>query len=258
VTSPDLTVAQRDAADGLWKAYQNGTPIPAERFTGLGFEDGLIIQANIFRRRLARGDHHVGWKVGLTSERARSMVGIDDRPFGHLMRLVDNGATLEAAEVNKATVEPEMCFTIGEAISGDHVDPASVPQRIKSVAAGYELNERRAIVGGDLAMLVADNLTNWAIVEGSGVSPDNVADIDATEVVMSCNGEERFRCISRDEVDNPYLSISRLAATLHRHGMSLEPGQKVITGAYVRYQVEPGQTWTADYSGIGRVEVSYR
>ena len=252
-----LNAAQSRATDALWEHYQQGSDLPHEAFENLGFSDGLAIQADIRRRRLANGAIQIGWKVGLTSDRARKQVGIDDRPFGHLMQKFDSGVSLLASSVNGATIEPEMCFTIGEAISGADVDPGSVPSRIEKVSAGYELNERRAVVGGNLAMLVADNLTNWAIVEGSGVAPDEVPDIDETEIVQYCNGEERFRCFHHQEVDNPFVSIARLAATLHRFDLGLEVGQKIITGAYTRYPAAPGENWVAEYSGIGRVETSY-
>jgi 2-keto-4-pentenoate hydratase len=252
-----MTPAQQAAADALWEAYETDGPLPQQLFEPLGYEDALAVQADILRRRLGRGDTQVGWKVGLTSDRARRLVGIDDRPFGHLMRLVPSGTTLRADAAKGATIEPELCFTAGVRIAGPDVDPADIPGMLTTAAAGYELNERRAVVGGDIALLVGDNLTNWAIVEGEGVPVAAVDDIDATRIVVSCNGEERFRCISSDEVDNPFLSIARLAATLDRHGLAIEAGHKIITGAYCRYDVEPGQTWSTHYSGLGRVEVSY-
>ena len=244
-------------ADALWEAYDTGGPLPLAAFEPLDFHDGLAVQADILRRRLDRGDTQIGWKVGLTSDRARKMVGIDDRPFGHLMRLIASGATIPADAAVGATIEPELCFTAAERITGADIAADEVRSKLATVAAGYELNERRAVVGGDIAALVGDNLTNWAIVEGEGAPTADVADIDATEIVVHCDGEERFRCRSNDEVDNPYLSISRLAATLDRYGLAIEPGHKIITGAYCRFDVEPGHTWTTHYSGLGRVEISY-
>ncbi len=252
-----LNKSQLGAADVLWDHYQRGVDLSEEAFTELDFTDGLAIQNELRQRRLESGAIQIGWKVGLTSDRARRQVGIDDRPFGHLMQRFDTGVSLPASSVNGATIEPEMCFTIGETISGPDVDPTTVPHCIERVAAGYELNERRAVVGGNLAMLVADNLTNWAIVEGTGVPIENVQDIDETEVVLYRNGEECFRCIHKEEVDNPFVSIARLAATLYRFDLQLEPGQKVITGAYTRHQIAADEQWLAEYSHIGQVETSY-
>ncbi|MEC7827398.1 MAG: hypothetical protein VX743_02350 [Actinomycetota bacterium] len=252
-----LNNSQLHAADVLWDYYQRGVNLSEEAFSNLDFSDGLAIQNEIRQRRIESGMTQIGWKVGLTSDRARKQVGIDDRPFGHLMQLFDSGLSLPASSVNGATIEPEMCFTIGETISGPDVDPAVVPRCLEKVAAGYELNERRAVVGGNLAMLVADNLTNWAVVEGTGVPVDDIQDIDDTEIVLYRNGEECFRCRHRHEVDNPFISIARLAATLHRFDLELKPGQKVITGAYTRHQVSADERWLAEYSNIGRVETNY-
>ena len=249
-----LNAAQLAAADALTAYLADGGEVPAAAFADLGFEDGLAIQCEMQRRAVAAGAAHAGWKVGLTSDRARTTVGIDDRPFGHVNRVLASPADIPSAKISKASIEPEMCFVIGERIAGDDVDPASVPTRISQACAGYEVNEARVAVGGNLAMLVADSLTNWAVVRGSGVDAPPAEELDRCTVTVSCDGEERFRCTAADEVDNPYLSIARLAATLHRHGMALEAGQCVITGAYARFRVAPGQRWTTHYSGIGTVE----
>ena len=255
VTPPrQLNPAQLAAADALSSFYANGGDVPTGAFADLGFEDGLGVQCEMQRRAVANGATQAGWKVGLTSDRARTAVGIDDRPFGHVNRVLESPASILSAEINKVSIEPEMCFVIGERIAGDDVDPASVPARISQVCAGYEVNEARVAVGGNLAMLVADNLTNWAIVRGAGVAAPAAEELDSCVVTVSCDGEERFSCTAADEVDNPYLSIARLGATLHRYGLALESGQSVITGAYARFRVETGQRWTTHYSGIGTVK----
>ena len=255
-TPRQLNPAQLAAADALTAYLADRGDAPTDAFADLGFEDGLAIQCELQRRAVAAGAVHAGWKVGLTSDRARTTVGIDDRPFGHVNRVLLSPADISSAEISKASIEPEMCFVIGERIEGDDVDPASVPGRISQVCAGYEVNEARVAVGGNLALLVADSLTNWAIVRGSGVSAPPAEALDRCTVTVACDGEERFSCTAADEVDNPYLSIARLAATLARHGLALEPGQSVITGAYARFRVEPGQRWTTAYSGIGDVEAT--
>jgi 2-keto-4-pentenoate hydratase len=47
--------------------------------------------------------------------------------------------------------------------------------------------------------------------------------------------------------------VSGLAA----HGRALEPGHKVITGAFARFDAAAGQRWRAVYDGIGEVEVTF-
>ena len=186
-----LNPAQLAAADALSSFYANGGDEPTGAFAGLGFEDGLGVQCEMQRRAVSEcALPKSGWKVGLTSDRARTAVGIDDRPFGHVNRVLESPASIPSAEINKVSIEPEMCFVIGERIAGDDVDPASVPARISQACAGYEVNEARVAVGGNLAMLVADNLTNWAIVRGSGVTAPAAEELDSCVVTVSCDGEE--------------------------------------------------------------------
>jgi hypothetical protein len=46
-----------------------------------------------------------------------------------------------------------------------------------------------------------------------------------------------------------------LLAELDRHGLGLEPGQKVITGALGRLDLAPGQRWRGSFERIGDVEI---
>ncbi|WP_419841017.1 2-keto-4-pentenoate hydratase [Candidatus Poriferisodalis sp.] len=254
MTAPLINAAQLAAAEALAAYLAGGGDAPTEIFAKLSFEDGLAIQCEMQRRAVAAGAIHVGWKVGLTSDRARIAVGVDERPFGHLNRVLASPAVIPSSEIRHASIEPELCFVIGDRIAGHDVDPAAVPARIAKVCAGFEINEARVTVGGCIALLVADNLTNWAAVQGSGALVPPATELDRCIVTVTCDGEERLACTAGDEVDNPYLSIACLAATLHRYGLALEPGQRVITGAYARFRVEAGQRWQARYAGIGDVE----
>ena len=70
-----LNASQLQAADVLWMHYEKGTDLQENAFKNLNFHDGLAIQTEIRRRRINRGETQIGWKVGLTSDRARQQVG---------------------------------------------------------------------------------------------------------------------------------------------------------------------------------------
>jgi 2-keto-4-pentenoate hydratase len=56
---------------------------------------------------------------------------------------------------------------------------------------------------------------------------------------------------------NPLNSIEWLAQKLGEYGRSLRPGDIVMTGSFVRqFPLHPGDAAIAEFSGIGRVEVS--
>ncbi|MFN0092325.1 MAG: 2-keto-4-pentenoate hydratase [Acidimicrobiales bacterium] len=249
--------------DELWTQAQAGDHFPAGLAGQLSLDQALDAQLGILDRKLAGGARLGGWKVGMTSSRARNAAGSGDvRPYGYILaeQVFTSGASLEAGRMRKGHIEPELCWTIGERLAGP-VEPDRLKAAIARVAAGYELNEnRRGSTRGDFPLLVADGLAQWGIVEGDGVDQPGTAagfDVNATHVRLLRNGETVAEHTSRDVLDDHWESLRRLVETLSAHGRALEPGQKVITGAFTRNPIAPGETWRAEYSGLGAVEVSF-
>lgn len=178
----------------LWADIQGGDHFPGWLAGRLDLRQALALQVRLLRRRLEAGEQLSGFKVGLTSERARRMLGADERPFGYLM--------------------------------------------------------------------ATDRMTQWGVVEGSGLAPTDLdRSLDDVRVRLWEGGEGadgddlRLDVRGGDEVDDHWSSIARLVAVLAEHGLALEAGHKVITGAMGRFDVAPGQRWRAVYDGVGDVEV---
>lgn len=245
----------------LWTDIQRGDHFPGWLAGQLDLESALAVQVRLLGEQQRSGERLSGWKVGLTSERARRALGSDTRPFGYLLasHTFRSGDHIDAAAIRHATIEPEFLFTVGRRLAGADLDPGEVRVSIDRVAAGFELNERRAgSARPDLALMAADRMTQWGIVEGGGVDPRDVGDLDPVQVRVSCDGVERLAVRGGDEVDDHWRSIARLVGALHRHGLALEPGQKVITGGLGRFDLAPGQRWRAEFDGVGVVEVVAR
>ncbi len=242
----------------LWASGQAGDHFPADLVGTLDYETGLAVQLGLLRRKLDSGEQLGGWKVGLTSPRARAMIGFDERPFGHILasRILGSGAEVSAALLTRGGVEPEMVFTFGQTLDAAEPTETQLRAAVSLVSAGFELNERRpgSATAFDFPLMVADGMAQWGIVVGEGTS--DVGDLGSVEVVMRCNGEERARHVSRDVLDSHWASLASLATLLHRHGYRIEAGHRVITGAFCRMDVQAGDRWTADYAGLGAVEVS--
>ncbi len=254
---PDLaTLVQR-----LWEARQKGDFCPAWLNGALTLDQALAVQLGLLERKLAGGEALGGWKIGLTSERARAALGVDARPFGHLLasRVFGSGAVLRAGNIARPSIEPELCFTVARRIAGDSLTREQILDSLELASAGFELNERRAgSARPDFCALVTDCLTQWGIVEGEGASPRAVPDLDGVRCYLYRDGEEVYAGVSRDELDPQLESLRRLVVGLAAHDRGLEPGQKVITGAFARFDAERGQSWRAVYEGLGEVEVSFK
>jgi 2-keto-4-pentenoate hydratase len=259
-----LSPAELDAlADRVWDAARAGDRFPAV-LAGISYEDGLALQVRLLRLHEREGAVLSGWKVGLTSARARDAFGgLDVRPFGYLdaAHTLSSGADVAVATIPKPAVETELCVTVGERIAGSGLTASAVRTRLSRVAAGYEINQRPpGTLTPDLAMGAVARMYNWGIVEGSGCDPGAV-DLNGVVVsmtVLDADGETlQLQERAADHVDDHYESIARLAAALDTVGLALEPGQKIITGAVGRFPARPGQTWRSEFSGVGSVEVRF-
>jgi 2-keto-4-pentenoate hydratase len=245
------------AADRLAGDIAGGDHFPPWLSERLDLHAALAVQVRLLRRSVEGGERLAGWKVGLTSERARRALGADARPFGYLLasHVFGSGAEIPASTIRHPSIEVEFLFTIDRPLRGADVTPAEARAVVGHVAAGYELNERRAGSSRpDLAAMATDRMAQWGIVEGDGVEPGDL-DLDEVVVRMWCDDDERVSARSGDEVDDHWASIARLAAELDRYGMGLEPGDKVITGALGRFDLHPGERWRASFDGIGDVSI---
>ena len=243
------------AAADLWDAAEVGDHAPDRWQARLTLDDALAIQLTNLGRRLRTGAELGGWKVGLTSPRARSALGADARPFGHILkaRIQNSGATLAADLMTEPHIEPELCFVFARPVD----DPSQLPVAVGSVHAGFELNENRpGSARGDFPLAVADNLSQWGIVVGDGANHASL-DLNSVAVELRCDGEVRYSGVSGDELDDHWASLARLVEVLGHHSRRIEAGHRVITGAFCRLPVRAGERWEATYAGLGSVAITF-
>ena len=243
--------------DDLYEARRNGTPpsridqIPSE------LDEALDLQLRVLNRFEAEGESLGGWKVGLTSGKARDRMGKDFRPFGYVLqsRIFRSGVTVPAGPIMDCHIEPELCLIIGSPLRGAEVDREHAKAAVRTVAPAFEINEIRVPPDKGHAPLLADGLAQWGIVVGPEV-PVREGLVDTT-VEFSCNGQVVETKTPGTTMDDPYLSLSRLCRLLHKFGLGLEPGQRVITGSFCHHAVTQAGIYTADFSDIGAVSVRF-
>ena len=247
--------------DTLYAARKEGraASIPSD---GLDLQKALELQLAVADRFIAEGDEIGGWKIGLTSSSSRDLMGEGVRPFGYVLgsRILSPDDEIPWKTVFRCAIEPELCLIMGSALHGK-VDSTEAKSAVRSVAAAFEINELR--VGGheaDRTALVADGLVNWGIVVGAEVPVKQFDGISGVAVELTRDGEIVARAKAGDdlEIDDPFLSLSRLATLLGEHGRGLEAGQPVITGKFAGpLPVEGPGSWTATFSRIGDVSVRF-
>jgi 2-keto-4-pentenoate hydratase len=227
----------------------------------LTLELALRAQLAVRNRKRALGGRQGGWKVGLTSERVRKRYGTDARPFGHIMAedIYESGGTVSLLRFPNASIEPELCFTIGTTLEGPGVTPAQARKAVAAVSPGFELNQNRAGGVKDFPLTVADNLSQWGIVAGPPLQPlPAKLDLAKMQVTLRRGKQVVAEAVGGPEtIDDHFLSLSILANTLAAYGEVLATGMRVITGSFAKLDVAAGETWTATFSGIGEVSIRF-
>lgn len=250
-----------EAADRIWDGYRRGEFFPPDLAGRLSFDEALRVQLDILERRLADGEQLAGWKIGLTSASVRAHFDTERQPFGHILKSGVISSPGEVALDELAVgcgVEPELCVTMGSDLRGPGVTAGEARAAVASIAPGMEINQKRSGGVTDFELSVADNLTQWAIVQGPASPVTHDFDSDALRVTMSCNGEARADVVGRDVIDDHFVSIATLANVLGEYGRRLEAGQRLITGSFSKHDVSRGEEWRAEFAGLGACSVRFR
>jgi len=248
---------QATVVDALYVARKNGEQPSGLAQVQLGLDEALELQLRVLRRFEAGGEKLGGWKVGLTSGKARDRMGKDFRPFGYVLRsrIFPSDSSAPVAKIMNCAVEPELCLIIGAPLRGDAVDAANAKAAVRAVAPAFEINQRRVQPNNGDALLLADGLAQWGIVVGPE-APVRDGLVDTT-VEFYCDEQLVETKTPGATMDDPYLSLSRLCRLLHKYGLGLEPGQPVITGSFCHHAVRRPGTYRAVFSGIGQVAVQF-
>ena len=250
-----------EAADRIWNGYRRSEFFPSELVGRLSFDEALRVQLDILERRLAGGERLAGWKIGLTSATVRTHFGTERQPFGHILEsgVISSPGEIALDELAVGCgVEPELCVTMGSDLRGPGVTADEARAAVASIAPGMEINQKRSGGVTDFELSVADNLTQWAIVQGPASPVTGDFDSDALRVTMSCNGGVRADVVGRDVIDDHFVSIATLANVLAEYGRRLEAGQRLITGSFSKHDVARGEEWRAEFAGLGACSARFR
>ena len=249
-----------EAAQRIWEGYRRGEYFPSELIGRLSFDEALRVQLDILDRRLAEGERLAGWKIGLTSATVRAHFGTERQPFGHILEsgVVQSPGTVALDDlVVGCGVEPELCVTMGSELRGPGVTADEARAAVAGIAPGMEINQKRSGGMTDFELSVADNLTQWAIVQGPSAPVTERFDSDSLHVTMSRNGEIRADVVGRDVIDDHFESIATLANVLGEYGRRLDAGQRLITGSFSKHDVSRGDEWRAEFAGLGACSVRF-
>lgn len=258
-----LTEEERNqAVEALLRANETKvqTTRPSALYPHIEFEDSYAISAEVARRTMAAGSKLIGYKVGLTSIAMRRSSKIDEPDYGYLYEhfLHPDGATLKHADYCVPRVELELAFILDKPLKGPGVNLLDVLRATEYVVPAIELIDTRVDEPRKIYDTIADNGAGAGIIlGGTPVRPHDV-DLRMVPGILYRNTEIEETGVSCGVMGHPANGVAWLANKLADLGVSLEPGQMLLAGSFVRpVWAAVGDTIRADFGSLGSLSLRF-
>ncbi|MFK3728863.1 2-keto-4-pentenoate hydratase [Streptomyces sp. NPDC088090] len=246
-------------AKALYEARATGRPVPpfTDDDPALDVHDGYAVQRELVAMLTAAGDRVVGYKAGLTSAPMQGLFGVDTPDYGPVLAstVYGDGATTPGGAFIAPKVEAEIVFRLGSPLRGPGVTVDEARSAVAEVMAGLEIVDSRIEDWRiRLADTVADLASNGAVVLGPPVVLPEDCDTRLIGMAFSRNGELVATGAGAAALGDPAAVVAWLANVLGEHGVTLEAGQLIMTGAlHAAVPMCPGDRFEAEFDRLGTV-----
>jgi len=229
-------------AERLDTAWRTRTPIPpiTESDGITSAETAYAIQAHWTDMRLARGEKIVGRKIGLTSKAIQQQLGVNEPDYGTLWQssyyeAANGRVEIPASDFLQPRIEGEVAFLIGKPLRGPNITLPDVLAAAEACAMGIEIVASRI---ADWRIKLADTIADNASYGGFTLGPWDTglreADLSALAMTIHHNGVLAAEGVGAAALGHPAISTAWLANKLSEFGVSLEPGDIVISGGITK------------------------
>ncbi len=256
------------AAD-LLQAEKTGQQIGllTQRHPEMIMDDAYAVQSAILQAKLAAGRRVIGWKIGLTSKAMQYALNIDIPDSGILFddMLFENGATVPAGRFIQPRIEAEIAFVMSSAVGGAGVTRDDIIAATDYVAPSIEILDTRIQridpeTGRARTVLdtISDNAANAGIVLGDARHNFDAYDLRWVGAITSRNNEVEETGLGAGVLNDPVESVVWLARRMAQYGQSIEPGQIILSGSFIRpVECPTGAKIHSDFGDFGSVSINF-
>jgi 2-oxo-hept-3-ene-1,7-dioate hydratase len=257
------------AASDLLAAETSGDQIGllTLRYPEMGMDDAYEIQNAIYRAKVDQGRRVIGWKIGLTSKAMQYALNIDIPDSGILFddMLFADGATVPIGRFIQPRIEAEIAFIMKEPLAGENITRQDVIAATDYVAPSIEILDTRiqrvdAATGKTRSVFdtISDNAANAGIVLGTQRHAVDAFDLRWVGAITSRNNEVEETGLGAGVLNDPVESVVWLARRMAQYGQSIEPGQIILSGSFIRpVECPAGTNIVADFADFGTVNISF-
>jgi len=237
------------------------------RHPEMGMDDAYAVQNAIYKQKLAEGRKVIGWKIGLTSKAMQYALNIDIPDSGILFddMAFENGATVPAGRFIQPRIEAEIAFVMKSPLGGNTVTRDDVIAATDYVAPSIEILDTRILrVDPDTGKsrtvfdTISDNAANAGIVLGNETHAIDAHDLRWVGAMAFRNGEIEETGLGAGVLNDPVESVVWLARRMAAYGQSIEPGQVILSGSFIRpVECPSGTQIHADFGLFGSVDINF-
>ena len=259
------------AAERLEQAERTG--VACRQFSldhpDMTIDDAYAIQHAWMQLKLHNGRTVKGHKIGLTSKAMQRAVNIAEPDYGTLLddMFYRDGAVIPSERFLQLKIEAELAFVLARPLSGPDCTLFDVLDATAYVTPALEiLDARIQRIDPETKRTrtvfdtISDNAANAALVLGGRPFKPAIVDADMRRIgaIVSRNGEVEETGLAAGVLNHPGYGVAWLANRLHRFGVTLEAGQVILAGSFIRpIEVAKGDTIVADYGEFGTVSCHF-
>lgn len=221
-------------ATRMLRDYDGHTPgTPFADGLRLSIDEAYQLQSLVARRRQARGERVVGYKIGCVAPVNQARHGLSHPVWGRLWSREQHptGTTLPQGDFANVAVEAELGVTLGRGVGADVGGVSGVAAAVAQVVVAVELHNL-VLRGGDPTgpELIANNAIHAGVVRSPGIEPPPAGTV--VDLALELDGASVDAWSDRRWPDDVLSALPWLARELARHGHRLEAGQLVLVGAW--------------------------
>lgn len=228
--------AANDVAQYLLNAQDNHQEIlklTASTYPELTIPEGYIIQEELVKLRLERGETILGPKMGLTSQAKLKQMNVTDPIYGYVFAHmnVPEGSTIKMADYIHPKVEPEIAFILKEDLKGPGVTKEQALAVTEYVFPAIEIIDSR-YRDFDFTMpdVVADNTSAAGAIYGTVMRRPAELDLETISVHLTINGKVKTIGSGAAVLGHPAEAVAALANMLAEKGEYVKAGEPILTG----------------------------
>ncbi len=257
----------------LLQAYETGQPVPEPPSArGFNLDACFAVEWEIKRMRERAGRRITGRKVGYANKAMWRVLKLPTLVWGHMYDdtvhfAESNFVQLSLPKARSLKIEPEIMFGLKQPITEADSDPAAVLEACEWIAFGFEIidcpypgwkfqpGDFVASLGLHAALMVGKpNLVTPELI------PTLVEQLPKFKVRMLNNGEFIEEGSGKNSLRSPVLCLAELASAVVKRGQPpLSMGEIISSGTLTAgHLTRPGDTWTAELSGIDLPNLTLR